>query len=116
ATNAIDDVERHSPGARTGDAPVGTVLQQAADPLPAPARDPLDAVHLLQGDLAEVVGLHGDEPLTGGAEDDRVGTAPAMRIGVLDLAVLEQVAARAEHLDDARDRKSTSLNSSHVKI
>ena len=35
---------------------------------------------------AEVVPLHADEPLLGGAEDRRVVAAPAMRIAVLDLA------------------------------
>ena len=35
--------------------------------------------------LAEIVAIHADEPLFGGAEDGRLVAAPAVRIAVLDL-------------------------------
>ena len=47
-------------------------------------------LHLLDGferALAEIVAVHADEPLFGGAEDGRVVAAPAVRIAVLDLLV-----------------------------
>ncbi len=39
---------------------------------------------------AQVVVVHADEPLFGGAEDGRLVAAPAMRIAVLDVAPREQ--------------------------
>ncbi len=50
----------------------------------APFRDPLHIVDRFQRLLAQVVRLHGDEPLLGGAEDDRLLAAPAVRVGVAD--------------------------------
>ena len=44
--------------------------------------------------VAEIVALHADEPLLGGAEDDRLVAAPAVRIAVLDLFLAQQRAAR----------------------
>ena len=45
--------------------------------------------------------LHADEPLLGGADDDGVVAAPAVRVGVLEAGGAEQSAAFAEQLDDA---------------
>ena len=77
--------DRHPPGALAGDAPVGTVLDHAVDPLLAPAGNPLDLVDVLQRLFPEIVRLHADEPLLGGAEDDRLLAAPAVGVGVADL-------------------------------
>ena len=55
-------------------------------------------LHLLDGvqrALAEVVAVHADEPLLGGAEDGRVVAAPAVRIAVLDLLGGQQRVMRA---------------------
>ena len=45
-----------------------------------------------------------DEPLLGGAKDDRMVAAPAMRIGVLKLRAAQQRAALFQHGDDDRIR------------
>ena len=44
--------------------------------------------------LAEIVALHADEPLLGGAEDGGVVAAPAVRIAVVELLRAEQRAVR----------------------
>ena len=41
-----------------------------------------------------------DEPLLGGAEDDRMVAAPAMRVGVLQIAAGQQRAALLQHGHD----------------
>src|SRR6185369_16013112 len=82
--------DRDAPGALAGNAPVGTVLDHAVDPLPSPFRNPLYLVDGFQRLVAQFVGLHADEPLLGGAEDDRFFAAPAVRVGVADLRGLEQ--------------------------
>jgi hypothetical protein len=43
-----------------------------------------------------------DEPLLGGAEDDRLVAAPAVRVGVLNFVPAQQRAALFEQLDDER--------------
>ena len=52
--------------------------------------------------LAQVVAVHADEPLFGGAEDGGVVAAPAMRIAVLDLAHRQQRAGALQDFDDDR--------------
>ncbi len=70
---------------------------------------PDDLVDLFDGKLAEcgfgaVGALHRgferDEPLLGGAEDDGVVAAPAVRIGVLEVGDGQQCAALFKHGDD----------------
>ena len=61
----------------------------------------VDPVDRLQGLFPQVVVLHGDEPLLGGPEDDRLLAAPAVGIGVADLLRLEQGPCLAQQLDDA---------------
>ena len=105
---AADFAEKHrdgnAPDALARDAPVGTGGDHVGDALFAPGRVPADA-----GDFAQSFGaqgsaadhaLHGDEPLLGGAEDDRLVAAPAVRIGVLDVVTAQQHAAGFEQLDD----------------
>jgi hypothetical protein len=84
------------------DAPVGPALHHADDALSAPARKPLDLLYLLQRRAAEVARLHRDEPLLRRAEEERALAAPTVRVGVLDLLVVEERAQLAQPLDDAR--------------
>src|SRR3546814_11918299 len=75
--------------------------------------------------VAQLVGVHRDEPLRGVAEDERRLGAPGVRIAVRQLALGEQAAGLGQRLHDAavgvarlavgvvEDRKSTRLNSSH---
>ena len=73
----------------------------------------------VEGELAEGgVGLgiflsecHADEPLFGGAEDDGVVAAPAVRIAVIDVAAAHECAAGLEQLDDGRLALKTVLPS-----
>ena len=44
--------------------------------------------------LAQIVAVHADEPLLGGAEDGRMVAAPAVRIAVLDILFGQQRARR----------------------
>ena len=71
------------PGSLAGDAPVRPVLDHAIDPVMAPVGNPFHPVDLGQSFPAEIVLLHGDEPLLRGAEDDRVLAAPAVGVLVL---------------------------------
>ena len=87
---AVEHRDRNAPEALAGDAPVGAVLDHPVDPVPSPGGDPGHVVDGRQGLLPEVVFLHGDEPLLGGAEDDRLLAAPAVGIGVLDVHLPEQ--------------------------
>ncbi len=50
--------------------------------------------------LAEVVAVHADEPLLGGAEDGGVMAAPAVGIAVLDLARGQKRAFALQDVDD----------------
>ena len=87
---ALEGRDGHAPGALARDAPVGPAGDHAVDPLPAPLGDPADAGDGLAGLGPEAGLVHGDEPLLGGPEDDRVLAAPAVRVGVRDLGLLEE--------------------------
>ena len=80
----------HAPGALAGDAPVGPAGDHAGDPLLAPVGDPATRLIGLEGLGPEAGLVHGDEPLLGRPEDDRVLAAPAVRVGMGDLALLEE--------------------------
>ena len=91
----------HAPVALARDAPVGPVLDHGVDALLAPGRDPIDVVaDRLEGALAQIVLVHADEPLGGGAEDDRLLAAPAVRVGVRNLFRGHEVAELGQLLDD----------------
>ncbi len=47
-------------------------------------------------------GFHGNEPLLGGAKDDGIVAAPAVRIRVLELFGMQQRAALLQQFDDGR--------------
>ena len=72
----------------------GRLAIMLRDALFAPGGDPADLLDGLERALAEVVAVHADEPLLGGAEDDRIVAAPAVRVGVRELFEPQQRAAR----------------------
>src|SRR6185437_3090156 len=82
---AIKRENRHAPDALARDAPVRARGNHIRDTLAAPIRIPFHSPDRLQRALAQIVALHADEPLFGGAENRRVVTPPAMRIAVLDV-------------------------------
>ena len=101
AAFAQEDGDGHAPDALAADAPVGAGGDHVGDAFFAPGRVPDDLVDFFDGELAEggfgtVGALHwsfkADEPLLGGAEDDGMVAAPAMRIGVLEVGDGQQCA------------------------
>ncbi len=99
---AQEDGDGHAPDALAADAPVGARGDHVGDALLAPGRIPDDLVDLFDGELAEGCfcrlrrldwRFEGDEPLLGGAEDDGIVAAPAVRVGVLEVGDGEQRAA-----------------------
>ena len=70
------------------------------DALFAPGGHPADLLDGFERALAEIVALHADEPLLGGAEDGRVVAAPAVRIGVGDLLEAAERVVRFQDFDD----------------
>ena len=97
---AVEHRDRHAPEPLAGDAPVGAVLDHAVDPVAPPGGDPGDAVDRGKRLFPEVVLLHGDEPLLGRAEDDRLLAAPAVGVGVLHIHPPEERARLPELRDD----------------
>ena len=109
AAFAHEDRDRHAPDALAADAPVGARGDHVGDAFLAPRGIPDDLVdffdrQLAVGGFGSVGALHGrfkrDEPLLGGAEDDRVVAAPAVRVGVFEIGDGEQGTVLLEHGDD----------------
>ena len=88
AVLAVEHGDGQAPAALTGDAPVGALADHALHAVDAPARDPAHVVARGAGLFLE--GIDGAEPLRGGAEDDGVLAAPAVRIAVHDLLAGEE--------------------------
>src|SRR5206468_8107035 len=69
-----------------------------------PGRVPFDLLDFFEGTSAECAAdhwsFHGNEPLLGSAEDHRIVTTPAVRIGVLNLFRMQQRTAGLEELND----------------
>ena len=109
ALHAREHRDRDSPGALPRDAPVRAVGDHRGDPVDRPSGDPLDCGDGLQRTLAKrthsLCGfVHRDEPLLGGAEDDRTLAAPAVRIAVVDLAGGHKRPTLTQPVDDDRVR------------
>ena len=83
AVLAVEHGDGQTPPALAADAPVGALEDHGAHTVLAPGGDPADIVAGGNGLVLE--GIHGAEPLRGGAEDDGVLAAPAVRIAVDDL-------------------------------
>ena len=109
AAFAKEDRDGHAPDALAADAPVGARGDHVGDALLAPGRVPDHLVDLLDGLLAEgrlgAVGtldrcFKANEPLLGGAENDRMVAAPAVRVRVLQVVAGQQRAGLFEHGHD----------------
>ena len=76
------------------------MFEMRSSPQAGIQRDLLDGI---ERGAAQIVALHADEPLLGGAEDGRVVAAPAVRIAVRDLFVRRSSAPWAlQNVDDDR--------------
>ena len=102
ARRANNRRNRRPPRALTRNAPLGMRLEHLRDAFLPPRGCPLHAADVFDRARAQPVLVHGDEPLRGSAEDHGVVAAPAMRIAVFEVGVVEQRAACAEILDDLR--------------
>ena len=88
AVLAVEHGDGQTPAALAADAPVGTLQDHGAHTVLAPCGYP---AHVLAGgDGVVLEGVHGAEPLGGGAEDDGVLAAPAVGIAVDDVLAGEQ--------------------------
>ena len=96
----VERGQRDAPTALARDAPVGARFDRAVDAVAAPGRQPFDLVDGAQGRGAQFV--HADEELVHRPEDDRHLGPPAMRVGVVDLALARQRVDLPEHFDDVR--------------
>ena len=98
------DGDGHTPDALSRDAPVRTGGNHVGDAFFAPCRVPLHLLDLFQSKAAKSAAFHGslhrDEPLLGGAEDDRIVAAPAVGIRVLQALSVEENATNLQQLDD----------------
>src|ERR1700752_3457613 len=103
AVVAVEDRNGHAPESLPRDAPVGPLGNHRAHALHAPGWRPLHFGNLLERGVpqrrrlgrwnirASRIELY--EPLLGGAEDDRVVAAPAVRIAMLQLALGKECAS-----------------------
>src|SRR6202041_1815703 len=92
----------YAPGPLSRNAPVGAVFEHAGDALLAPGGRPGHFFDIAQRMLAQLLGLHADEPLRGRAKYERRLMAPAMRIAVLVGLMPEEPTLLLEHRDDVR--------------
>ena len=91
---AVEGRDGHAPSALAADAPVVAVANHALHAVVAPIGHPLHGVDGLVNILTELG--HGAEPLLGGAEDDGVVAAPAVRILVLDVHLTHHSAGSSQ--------------------
>jgi hypothetical protein len=87
-----EERDRHAPVALTRDAPVRTVGDHRVQARLAPGRDELGVFDGFERALAQGVAggwllVHADEPLRGGAVDQRGLVAPAVHVAVLMVVV-----------------------------
>ena len=103
AARALEHGNRHAPAALARNAPVGTIGDHGANAVHAPLGNELNVVvNLVERSLAQARVVHGNEPLVGRAEDDRLMAAPAMRVAVHDVDMGDKRALLAQPLDDLR--------------
>jgi hypothetical protein len=109
AAFAQENGDGHAPDALAADAPVGAGGDHVGDAFLAPAWIPDDLVDLLDAELPKggfgaVLALdrrlQADEPLLGGAEDDRLVAAPAVGVGVVQVGHGQQCAGLLQHGHD----------------
>ena len=97
---AIKSDDGHAPKALPRDAPVWAHGDHVEDAALAPGRRPLHLGDFLQRAAPQVVALHADEPLLGGAEDGGVMATPAVRIGMFQRLGAQQAPVPAQDLDN----------------
>ena len=98
AVGAVEHGNGQTPATLTADAPVGALTDHALHAVDAPARDPAHVV--ARGAGLVLKGIDGAEPLRGGAEDDGLLAAPAMRIAVHDFLGSEEGAGLLHIVED----------------
>ena len=106
ALGALEHGDGHAPRALARDAPVGAVGHHAIRCGSSPTRESIPPRSRWRRSAfsRRRVLVHGHEPLVGGAEDDRLVAAPAVRVAVQDLLLGHERAALAQPLDDGRVR------------
>ena len=97
----------HAPVALARDAPIRPPGDHAVQARLAPGRDEGGLLDAGDGTLAQGAALgrllvHADEPLGGGAVDQRGLVAPAVHVAVVDLLVGQQAADLGQLVDDRR--------------
>ena len=98
AVLAVEHGDGQAPAALAADAPVGALQNHGAHAILAPGGHP---AHVLAGgDGLILEGVHGAEPLGGGAEDDGLLAAPAVGVAVDDVLAGEQGAVVLHVLQD----------------
>src|SRR5579862_1971678 len=70
------------------------------DTFATPLGSPFHAVDFFKGTAAQIIVIHANEPLLGGAEDHWIFAAPAMRVTVDILGVAHQSVFLGENFDD----------------
>src|SRR5580692_1223109 len=86
---AVENDDGRAPETLARDAPIRAMLDHFVHAIFAPRRNPLHGFNLAKRFLTERFGfsvgglIHLDEPLLGGAKDDGIVAAPAVRIAVL---------------------------------
>mmetsp|Transcript_28166 Transcript_28166/g.90025 ORF Transcript_28166/g.90025 Transcript_28166/m.90025 type:complete len:735 (+) Transcript_28166:1188-3392(+) len=96
----VENRDGHAPGALTGDAPLGTAVNEGRDAVLAHAGDPLHLLDLGESLLLE--GVHAGEPLVRRAEDGRLLGAPVIGVLVLVRLHAQQRARGVGELDARR--------------
>jgi hypothetical protein len=99
--DAAPDRQRRPPVALAGERPVDVVLEPLAEAAVLDVRRvPVDRLVRCEQLVAALGGAH--VPVRLGVVDERRAAAPAVRVGVGDLAGAEQAAGLAQRLDDVR--------------
>ena len=89
---------RHAPSALPRDAPVRPRLHGTLDAVDAPFRNPFHPVDLSERLRPELIVVDLDEPLVHRAENDRGFAAPAMRVTVVEILLLQQRVQGAQQM------------------
>ena len=101
AALAVDRGDADAPTALSRQAPIGAAAHRLADAITRALGIPRHgALDLIDAALAMAGVVHDHEPLVGGAEDDRLAAAPAVRVAVIEARGVQQHALLAEPADD----------------
>src|SRR6185295_10330959 len=99
---AIEHEDRHAPQLLARDTPVRPGRDHVRNTLLAPGRSPFDGLDGVESALAQLIAVHADEPLFGGAENRGAMASPAVRIAVLDVLFSQECAGIFQYSDDDR--------------